>query len=363
MNLEKQNILFFVKSMNMGGTSNVILQLCKILQPHVNKIVVCSIGGKMVDDLDTLGIKHIKIGNVGKHNPVEFIKIIKKLNSIIKKEEITVIHTHHRMSAFYTAIMKKKFNFVFINTAHNTFYNNKSITRFSYKKAQIIACGEMVKKNLVEYFGIPDSQVTVVHNAIEEFDGNNKEVKLIKKLKDEGYYIVANVGRFAEQKGMKYFIDSYPFVKQQTDKIKYLLIGDGEDKAKLEKQINELGIQKDIIFLGFRRDVQNVLSQTDLLVLSSLWEGLPLTPIEGFSVGKTVVATAVDGTIEIIENGKNGFLISPKNPQEIAEKVIYLFENPEIQRKLENEAYQTFKTEFSFEQFTKNILDYYKKIV
>lgn len=361
MNLKKQNILFFVKSMNMGGTSNVILQLCKILQPHVNKIVVCSIGGKMVDNLNKMGIKHIEIGNVGKHNPMEFIKIIRQLSLIIKQENITVIHTHHRMSAFYTAILQKRFDFIFINTAHNTFYDIKLITKFAYKKANIIACGKMVKKNLVEYFGIPNSQVTVVHNAIEKFDGNIKEVELLKNLKDNGYYLVGNVGRFAEQKGMEYFIDSYPLIKKKTDKIKYILIGDGEDKDKMAHQINKLGIQDDIIFLGFRRDVQNVLLQIDLLVLSSLWEGLPLTPIEGFSVGKTAVATAVDGTVEIIEDGKNGFLIPPKDSKAIAEKVLYLFKHPEEQRQFEEEAYQTFEKEFSFEQFSKNILDYYNK--
>ena len=219
----------------------------------------------------------------------------------------------------------------------------------------------MVKKNLVDFFGIPDKQVTVIHNAVESYDGELKKIDILQQLKNEGYYLVANVGRFAEQKGMEYFIDSYPLVKKKNDKIKYVLIGDGEDKKKLEKKISELGIQNDVIFLGFRRDVQNVLSQIDLLVLSSLWEGLPLTPIEGFSVKKTVVATAVDGTVEIVEDGNNGFLIPAKKPEAIAEKVIYLFEHPEVQKQLEREAYHTFQNEFSFEKFSEKVINYYEK--
>ncbi len=359
MSLKEQNVLFFSRTMGMGGTSNVMIQLCKILKPKVNKIVVCSFGGAMVETLENMGIKHITVNDVGKHTPLNFIRILRQVSAIIKQENITVIHTHHRMSAFYTAVLKKKYDFVFINTSHNTFTDNKAMTRFAYKNANVIACGEMVKENLTDYFGIPSSQVTVIHNVIEAFDGNVTQIPQLKQLKDEGYYIVGNVGRFAEQKGMEYFIASYPLVRKQTDKIKYVLIGDGVDREKLKQQTAELGIADDVIFLGYRSDVQNVLSQTDLLVLSSLWEGFPLTPIEGFSVGRTVVATAVDGTKEIVHDNQNGFLIEARNPQAIAEKILFLFRSPETQKKFEQEAFNTFQTEYSFASFAEKILQYY----
>ena len=89
--------------------------------------------------------------------------------------------------------------------------------------------------------------------------------------------------------------------------------------------------------------------QLDLIVLSSLWEGLPLTPIEAYSVGKTVVATAVDGTVEIIRDGIDGCLISPQNSEEIAEKVNYLIENPDRKRNMEIQAVERYREEFSYE--------------
>ncbi len=359
MDLKNQNVLFFSRTMGMGGTSNVMIQMCKILKPRVKKIVVCSTGGPMVENLEEMGIEHIQIDDVGTHTFKTFFNILKQVSHIIKEYKITVVHTHHRMAAFYTAVLKKKYKFIFINTSHNTFYNNKFMTRFAYKRANLIACGGMVKKNLVNYFGIPEHKVTVVHNAIEKFDGKVEIISELKKLKDDGYYLVGNVGRFAEQKGMEYFIDSYPLVKKESNKIKYILIGDGVDRGKLEDQIERLEIQDDVIFLGFRRDVQNVLSQIDLLVLSSLWEGLPLTPIEGFSVGKTVVATAVDGTVEIVKDGKNGFLIPAKDSESIAEKVLWLFNHPNSQKEMERMAFEIFETQFSFDRFAEKILNYY----
>ena len=86
-----------------------------------------------------------------------------------------------------------------------------------------------------------------------------------------------------------------------------------------------------------------------------------MTPIEGFSVGKTVVATAVDGTVEVVDDSKNGYLIPAKNSEKIAEKVLYLFEHPETQKQLEREAYRTFQNEFSFEKFSEKVLNYYEK--
>lgn len=359
MNLETQNILFFSRTMGMGGTSNVMIQMCKILKPRVNKIIVCSTGGPMVEALESMGIKHIIINDVGKHRITDLFRILKQVSRIITIEKITVIHTHHRMAAFYSSILRIKHKFIFINTSHNTFYNNKLITKFAYKNANLIACGEMVKKNLVEYFGIPNSRITVIHNAVEAFDGNIKPVQKLQIMKNKGYYLVGNVGRFAEQKGMEYFISSYPIIKKQTNMIKYVLIGDGVDKEKLKNQIQDLEIQDDVIFLGFRRDVQNVLSQIDLLVLSSLWEGFPLTPIEGFSVGKTIVATEVDGTVEIVKNNENGFLIQSKNPMQIAERVMYFYKHPDVQKKFEQEAYKIFEMNFSFESFSEKIINYY----
>ncbi len=97
----------------------------------------------------------------------------------------------------------------------------------------------------------------------------------------------------------------------------------------------------------------------DFIVLSSLWEGLPLTPIEAFSVGKTVVATSVDGTVEIVEDGKNGFLAEPRNPGQLAKKIIYLITHKEKRIKMEEAALKCYNEEFSFRVFSNRYLKFY----
>ena len=125
MDLQKQNILFFTRTMKLGGTENVILQLCEILKPVVNNIVVCSCGGINVKKLASMGIKHYEIPDIEEKSLNVIIKTMRQLNQVVKTEKITAIHTHHRMAAFYVYITRLYKRCKFINTSHNTFKNKK----------------------------------------------------------------------------------------------------------------------------------------------------------------------------------------------------------------------------------------------
>ena len=175
-------------------------------------------------------------------------------------------------------------------------------------------------------------------------------------------FVVGSVGRLSEQKGMEYFIKAIPTVIKSKQKVRFVIAGSGEDETKLRKLSRKLAVERYLIFLGYRSDIQNLMSQFDLVVLSSLWEGLPLTPIEAFSVGKTIVATAVDGTVEIVRDGVNGYTVEPKNPEQLAEKIKYLLDNPEVKAIFEEHAKEQYHNKFSFEWLTQRYLEFYKSV-
>lgn len=362
MKLDEQNILFFCRATQHAGTENVVVQLCNILKPYVNKIVVCSAGGFKSEVLNGMGIKHYVIPDIEKKSFNTVMSVLFSLNSIIKKEKITVIHTHHRMAAFYTAILKYRHKFYFINTAHNTFTNRKALTKFAYKQAHLISCGEMVKRNLIEVFNIKEDRVTVIHNAVEEFNGFINNVPEISKSRAEGNIIVGNIGRLSEQKGMIYFIQAAKRVLYDFPKVKFFIVGDGDGAAELHDMAERYFPDGNLIFLGYRDDVQNIMKQMDFIVLSSLWEGLPLTPIEAFSVGKPVVATAVDGTPEVVCNGKNGLLVESRNEVQLADAIIKLCQDKSLREQYGKIAYNTYYNEFSFDILSRKYIDFYKKV-
>lgn len=358
MKLQDQNILFFARTMKLGGTENVVLQLCEIFKSLVNKIVVCSCGGVNVDKLKCMGIKHYTIPDIEGKSPATIVQTIKRIRQIVNKEIITVIHTHHRMAAFYVRLMGLDKKCIFMNTSHNTFENKQLLTRFAYKNCHLIACGEMVKKNLQETYGLEN--VTVIHNAVKPFENEVITDEQLSKAKADGKYLIGNIGRLSEQKGMEYYIKAIPEVQKLHPESEFYIIGSGEDEQELKQLCKELAVT--VHFMGYRSDAQNLMSQLDLVVLSSLWEGLPLTPIEAFSVGRTIVATGVDGTLEIVKNGKNGLLVKPKNEHQIAEKVNWMIEHPDDRKKMEDSAKKTFDDEFNFEILAKAYTDFYRRI-
>lgn len=362
MKLQEQNIMFFTRTMKLGGTENVIIQLCEIMKNNVNKIIVCSCGGVNVEKLNALGIKHYEIPDIADKNVVNIISIIKKIREIIRKENITVIHSHHRMAAFYTRLLANK-NIVRVANAHNTFYNKKKLTKFAYKNTKIIAVGEKVKKNLIDIYNIPSKQIRVIYNSVKPFNGTVIEIDIIKQMRDKGKILVGNIGRLSEQKGMKYFIEAAEIINNIDPRICFFIIGDGEERKILTDMVENKKLSDVVYFLGYRSDIQNVMKQLDLIVLSSLWEGLPLTPIEAFSVGKTIVATAVDGTTEIVDNNENGFLVEPRNSTEISNKIMSILSDEDNKKKFEDNALKKYNKKFSFEIMKRKYIEYYEELI
>ncbi len=357
MKIKEQNVMFFTRTMKLGGTENVILQLCEILKPLVNKVIVCSCGGVNVEKLNCMGVKHYSIPDIENKSLSTIVSVSKTITKIVKDENITIIHTHHRMAAFYVSLLGLYRKCEFFNTSHNTFDNKKILTRFAYKHANLIACGEMVKKNLVEVFNLKNVQV--VYNSVPAFTDDVVLDPLISDLHKKGYFVIGNVGRLSEQKGMEYFIDAVPDVLKRHPEARFLIIGSGEDEEKLKKLIDRLHINDQVYLMGYRNDIQNIMSQLDLVVLSSLWEGLPLTPIEAFSVGKSIVATGVDGTVEIVHDQENGLIIDARSSKQISDKVIWMIDHPDERKSMETEAKLSYKNDFSMAAFAEGYLKCY----
>lgn len=358
MQLQDQNILFFTRTMDLGGTENVIIQLCEIFQPLVNKIVVCSCGGVNEANLKNMGIKHYTIPDIEKKSPSVLHEVRKTLKEIIRTENITVIHTHHRMAAFYTQLLGDKNKVIRINTSHSTFYDKRLLTRIAFSGFHLIACGEGVKKSLVGGLGFDPNRITVICNGVKKDNGERTPISEIEKAREQGKHVFAIIGRLTEVKGVAYLIKAVPLLK--TENVCCVVTGTGPDETKLKNLAKGLGIADKIVFLGFRRDVANIISQVDFVVQPSFQEGLPLVPIEAFSEGKPVIGTNIDGTSEIVRNNENGLLIPAGNEIELAKAIDYMCS---IDRtRFEGNAAETYEKKYSFDVFANGYIDYYKAI-
>lgn len=199
---------------------------------------------------------------------------------------------------------------------------------------RVIAVSNAVAEYYIQYKKLPRSKVEVIHNwcDFEQFNYNVYNEKSKRKKKNDlgiptKFTLIGLIGRLEEQKGHKYLIHAMPEILKNYPKIKFLFIGDGSLKNELIMIAKDKGVYNDILFLGFRNDIPELLSIIDIIVLPSLFEGLPLTAIEASAMGIPVVASDVDGTPDVIIDGKTGFLFTPCDYKELSDKIIKLLKD------------------------------------
>lgn len=353
------NILHISRTMGQGGAEKVVYQLCRDAE---NKMVVASTGGNYESDLHEINVRHYTIPDINGKNPLSMFRTLFILKKIIKKEEIDIVHSHHRMAAFYSKLLNifnKRFKRIY--TSHNVFFDKKRLLRFSLKGSAIVAVGDGVKKNLMNCYGIKFERIKVIYNSIEIPEKINlPNDEFIKKKKDNTY--ICTIGRLSEQKGIDVFLRAIAKVIQNNKSVYGIIIGDGELKEDLIKLSQKLNIENNIMFLGYRKDVIELIRCMDFIVLSSRWEGLPLTPIEAFSQYKTVIASDIAGNNEIVQNKKNGLLFEKDNVEDLADKMFYFIKNKEEKAKMEKTSFSCYKEKYSYENFIKNYMNLYEKI-
>lgn len=352
-------VLHISRTMGQGGAEKVVYQICK--EAHEEAMFVASTGGAHVEELEKNGIKHFVIPDIDSKSPIVILRTFLILKKVIKSENIDVVHSHHRMAAFYSRVLNI-FNRSFkrVYTAHNVFNNKRGLLRYALKGSKVVAVGNGVKSNLTGFYGIDENRVDVIYNSVERperIDTPNDQ--FIRDKKDKIF--VATVGRISEQKGMDVFVSALSSIIKRDRNVYGVIIGDGEDREKLEQQVANLEIQDNIIFLGFRKDIFSLIKAMDFVVLSSRWEGFPLTPIETFSVGKTIIVSDIEGNNEIVD-GTNGLLFEKDNVEELKVRIEELCYDVEKRKNLEKEALKSFSQKYSYEVFIENYQKLYKNL-
>ena len=181
-------------------------------------------------------------------------------------------------------------------------------------------------------------EVSVIPNGIDlsGFKNLSREDARTKLQIKQDEKIVLFVGTLRPVKGLKYLIQAMGIITKQDAGVKLLLIGDGEEREYLENLAKQLDLKEEVIFAGKvpNEEVPQYTAASDLFVLPSLSEGFPVTVLEAMASGLPIVTTNVKGLPEIVKEGENGFLVEPRNPEQIAEKVLLLLGNDELRERI-----------------------------
>jgi len=178
----------------------------------------------------------------------------------------------------------------------------------------------------------------------------------------ENSLIAGTVGRLVPVKGPEFLIDAAKYIISKNPDTLFIFTGDGHLKQNLEKKAFEMGIKENIIFLGWRDDVAKIISIYDIFVLPSLNEGMGRVLVEAMAIGKPIVASNIGGIPDLVTHGKNGFLVPPKNPEQLAKYIQILLEDKEKRGKI-GLAGREMALNFSAENMVKMIASLYEELL
>ena len=204
------NILHISRTMDIGGAEKIVYQLATDLKEEFDNVHVASTGGLWEEELNKNGIKHHKILDVESKSPKTLATNFNTLRKIIKEHKIDIIHTHHRMAAFYARLLMYIFPKVkHIYTAHNIFDNKIKMYKYSLKGAKVIAVGEGVSRHLKKDLSVDSS---IIYNAIHE----SNDESTVKEIKERTEIKIGFIGRLSEQKGLSYLIDAIKLIEKEN---------------------------------------------------------------------------------------------------------------------------------------------------
>jgi glycosyltransferase involved in cell wall biosynthesis len=223
-----------------------------------------------------------------------------------------------------------------------------------------------VEKGLQDKIGTRD-RYTVIHSCIniEQFSRTFSDSALLKKslgLNGLGP-VVGTVSRLSHQKNPLDFVKMAALVKKQIPEAQFLFVGDGPLRSETEVLIRELNLQRDVVLAGLRKDVPELLRCLDIFTLTSLWEGLPRVIPQAMVAGLPVVANNIDGNAEIIQDGTNGFLITPGDTAGMADRVVQLVKDQELKRRISAKGHDTALRDFSLNDMVRKIAELYEELL
>lgn len=362
----KINILHTFIDLHFGGISNLALNTLPGLAEKYNIYVVYfGPNEEMKDRFMEAGIKIKRIPYSGGR---DLLKAVRGLKDFIKQKKIDVVSTNFMPDKLIVTLTKPFVNFRVIGTIHNSWDPAISEVnkgwRFYFEEFfhnhicdKVIGVSNSAIAMAKKHRNLKNRNTIVLHSAVKSlFPGNKKEKN--KKI------IFITACRFVEIKGLFRLIESFRKLNEETKNWELWLIGKGVLYDALTNRVAELGLEDKIQFKGYQKDLASFHAQADFYINSSYTEALGVSIIEAISTGLPAIGSRAGGIPEVIEDGKNGFLVNfedENETQEVLTKAINLPSND--YKKMVEKSISTYQRKFSIDVYTEKLGREYEFLV
>ena len=285
------------------------------------------------------------------------------------RDGVDVVHAHMFSSNVWGTVLGRLSGVpVVVAHEHTWSFQGRPLRRFLDRELVarwadvFVAVSAEDRRKMIEVEGVDPAKIRLIPNGIPS-PANGAVADVRAELGIEpGAPVLGVVCELRAQKALEVLFDAAALLLPEFPSLKVLVAGDGPERARLEEAALRLGVADTVLFLGIRRDVPAVLAAVDVAVLSSDYEGSPLSVMEYMAAAKPVVSTRVGGVPELLAEDVHGLLVQPRDPEALAEAVARLLRDPALAKRLGAEGRQRQQREFSLEAMVHRIEDLYEEL-
>ncbi|HEX9723357.1 MAG TPA: glycosyltransferase [Vicinamibacteria bacterium] len=231
-----------------------------------------------------------------------------------------------------------------------------------------IAVSESTRRFCVEARKLAPERVKVVYLGapLEDFQPWSaervREARGKLGLAGPGLRVLGTVTRLHESKGNRYLVEAAALLARERPELRFVFVGEGPLQPDLEAQARRLGIEHQVVFAGFQKDVAAAFASFDVAVFPSLWEGTPLTVFEAMAMAKPIVSTDVDGLRDVLQDDLNSLVVPPRDPEVLAHAMVRMLDDPSLARRLSGAAREASRR-FDIQGFVNKMSRLYEVLV
>ena len=381
MEQRKLHVHHLITKLELGGAQQNTLYC---VRNHDRKRFKVSLGAGIggVLDADARSIPDAQInwfpGLVREVSPAKDIPFLVQYAGFLRRQKVDILHTHSSKAGILGRLAAAAARVpVVIHTVHGWGFHDfqrPPVRAFYVLLERLMApltdklvavSAENITRGLGEGIG-HSTQYRLIHSGIDisAFGKPGRTRAATRKGMGipAGALVVGTVGNFKPQKAPLDFVRAAALVLKSVPNAWFVMAGDGELMADSRQLAEKLGIEKRIVFTGWRRDIPDLLASFDLFALSSLFEGLPRSVLQAHSAGLPIVATDAGGTAEAVRDGVTGYIVRPRDPDGLAARIISLLRDPARARAMGEQGRKAIGDDFEIGRMLKDIEACYLEI-
>jgi glycosyltransferase involved in cell wall biosynthesis len=366
-------VLYLITSSNVGGAEKALLQLIKNIDRRSYRVYVCSVKkpGTFAHELALAadGFFSLNCAEQGRAAALfsavpALVNLVRLLRSISPAILHCFLFRANILGRIAGRLARVPVIISSVRVLETSAFNNALDRMTASLESACIAVSEAARSYTIAHAGIAPQNITTIYNGIDCSEGDceaafsRADVSL-----DEEDIVLAVIGRLHRQKGQRIVLEALPGILAQASRVRVLFCGEGIEEPALRKRAGELGIAGQVRFLGLVENAARLLPHIDILVLPSLWEGMPHVVLEAMAAARPVVASRIAGLDELVVDGETGLLFNPGDPQSLAAALLVLITDRGRSRRMGEAGRTCVMKQFQLTTTVQKTVQLYEKLL